>query len=138
MKQNWPALKQAPALGSVTAVGKAKGLGPMQSKLLGVEVVKILSWRDAMVELADVLLKIEPFIGSGTKDPDNDEFKGLQKKLANKVGKVAKESRAQWGDPWGIVALNYLAERGGSKRAKVTSEKVRLNVRNERAAAAVV
>ncbi len=118
MKDNWPALKQAPALGPVRAVGKAKGLDAVQSERLGVEVVKILSWRDAMVELADVLLKAEPFFGSGTKDPDSDEFKGLQKKLANKVGKVAKESRAQWGDPWGLVALNVWPGKGGRRRPR--------------------
>ena len=135
MKENWPALKQAPALGPVTAVGKAKGLDPVQSKLLGVEVVKILTWREAMVDLAQVLLDVEPFFNGGAKDPDSDEFKDLQKRLRDKVGEVAKESRAQWGDPWGIVALNYLAGQAGSKRAKVRSEKVRLDVRKPRAAA---
>ncbi len=135
MKENWRALKRAPALGSVTAVGKAKGLDPEQSKLLGVEVVKILTWREAMVDLAKVLLDVEPFFNGGAKDPDSDEFKDLQKRLRDKVGEVAKESRAQWGDPWGIVALTYLAGQAGSKRAKVSSEKVRLDVRKPRAAA---
>ena len=124
-----------PALGSVTAVGKAKGLDPEQSKLLGVEVVKILTWREAMVDLAQVLLDVEPFFNGGAKDPDSDEFKDLQKRLRDKVGEVAKESRAQWGDPWGIVALTYLAGQAGSKRAKVSSEKVRIDVRKPRAAA---
>ena len=134
MNKNWLALKTAPALGAVEAVGKRKGLSETQSTLMGVEVSKIITWREAMVDLAKVLRTAEPFFQPGGKDPDEEEFKKLQVSLRKKVGEVAKAARAQWGDPWGIVAFHFLAGGKGFKKVKVTGDKLELGVSKERAA----
>ena len=137
MNKNWRELKTAPALGVVEAVGKSKGLSETQSKLMGVEVSKVITWREAMLDLAKVLREAEPYFQKGAKDPDEEHFKKLQKDLREKVGEVAKEARAQWGDPWGIVAFHYLAGGKGFKKVKVTGDKVELGVSKERAAKAL-
>ena len=134
MKKNWSALTRAPSLGDVRVVGKRHGLSEFQSTLLGAEVSKIITWRQAMVDLARALLEVEPYFKGGTNDPDSDKFQDLQKKLRDKVGEVAKEARAQWGDPWGIVAFHYLAGRKSPKKVRVTGNKVALNESRERSA----
>ena len=137
MNKNWRELKTAPALGAVQAVGKSKGLSEMQSKVMGAEVSKVITWREAMLDLAKVLREAEPYFQKGAKDPDEEHFKKLQKDLREKLGEVAKEARAQWGDPRGIVAFHYLAGGKGFKKVKVTGDKVELGVSKERAAKAL-
>ena len=90
-----------------------------------------------MLDLAKVLREAEPYFQKGAKDPDEEHFKKLQKDLREKVGEVAKKARAQWGDPWGIVAFHYLAGGKGFKKVKVTGDKVELGVSKERAAKAL-
>jgi hypothetical protein len=82
-------------------------------------------WADSMAELAEKISEIRNFSSAAGNnaalDTDN-RFKKLRKELRNQLAAVAGNTKAMFGEPWGLVAM-YLASSGnGSAHVKITTE----------------
>jgi GrpB-like predicted nucleotidyltransferase (UPF0157 family) len=57
-------------------------------------------------------------------DPENNQFKALRRGLAEHLKGVASRTREEFGDPWGLVAMDLATARGAKARAQVTGPRV--------------
>jgi hypothetical protein len=71
--------------------------------------------------MGEALAEVREFIGKNPgANPQAEPFKGLRKKLASKLKEVASNTKSEFGDPWGLVAMDQAS---GQKAAAA----VRLN-----------
>jgi len=55
-------------------------------------------------------------------DPENNVFKSLRKKLAGKLKDVASNTKSEFGDPWGLVAMDQVSgSKAGAKMLLIGS-----------------
>lgn len=93
----------APILGAVTA-----------------DYSLIVWWAETMTEMGERLEEIRQFFKANPNaDPENNTFKSLRKKLASKLKDVASDTRSEFGDPWGLVAVDQLSGRRADAKAHI-------------------
>ncbi len=63
-------------------------------------------------------------------DPENNIFKAHRRKIANELKDVAKRTKREFGDPWGLVAMDLAS--GKQAEAKVLFTGTRLSLALER------
>jgi hypothetical protein len=74
-------------------------------------------WAQSMAEMGESLLELRKFLADNSGiDPENKMFKSLRKKLGSKLKSVASHTEAEFGDPWGLVAMDQAS--GGRAGAK--------------------
>lgn len=75
-------------------------------------------WADAMSETAQQLAKVRTWMAGNPDAPaDNPDFQNLRQQLAKYLQGVAANTRDEFGQPWGLIAMNQLA--GPSAPAKL-------------------
>lgn len=78
-------------------------------------------WAESMKEMSESLADVRKFLDENPAiNPDDDKFKSLRKKLASKLKDVASKTKAQFGDPWGLVAMDQASGRRASAKALIT------------------
>ena len=97
-----------------------KALKPLNDFELGVITVDytvIKWWAESMAEMGKSLFEMRKFLDDNKGiDPQNNTFKALRKKLGSKLKEVASNTKSEFGDPWGLVAMDQAA--GGKAAAK--------------------
>ena len=107
-KQGQPNFKFIDALRTVSATE----LGAITS-----DYTVIKWWAESMVEMGKRLLEMRKFLDEHPGiDPQNKTFKSLRKKLGSKLKEVVSNTKAEFGDPWGLVAMDQAS--GGKANAK--------------------
>lgn len=77
----------------------------------------VVWWSEAMTEMGKHLAEMRTFIKNNPQvKPEDETFQKMRKKLAAKLKDVAAKSRSEFGDPWGLVAMDQLT--GGKAGAK--------------------
>jgi hypothetical protein len=103
-----------------------KSLGALRAEHVVGDYLVIQWWSDAMARAAAALMEMRRFLGgrsaaSLASDPAFHKKRGqLEKALAD----VVKDSKARFGDPWGIVALDAASRRAGSAQATIASPRL--------------
>lgn len=78
-------------------------------------------WAKAMEEMAGKLIEMRTFLDTNPGiDQDNKTFKALRKKLASKLKEVVSSTKAEFGDPWGLVAMDQASSRKAAAKALIT------------------
>ena len=74
-------------------------------------------WAESMVEMGSRLLEMRKFLDEHPDvDPQNKTFKSLRKKLGSKLKEVVSNTKAEFGDPWGLVAMDQASgDKAGAK-----------------------
>ena len=91
----------------------------------------IVWWAESMHEMAERLAEVREFLVQNPNvDHENNTFKKLRQKLAKKLKEVAINTKAQFSDPWGLVAMDLASGRKAEAEVQVTS--VQLTWRRER------
>lgn len=81
----------------------------------------IIWWAETMREMGERLDEIRQFFKDNPNaDPENNTFKSLRKKLASKIKDVAGKTKREFGDPWGLVAMDQLSGSGADAKAQIT------------------
>jgi len=95
----------------------------------------IVWWAKTMRETAKEIEKMRTFLADNPAvDLRHDNsFKRLRKELADHLGKVAKDTKTQFGEPWGLVAMANLMQGEASVSAVINAREFSLDVNNERA-----
>ena len=103
-----------------------KTLGAQRAEHVVGDYLVIQWWSDAMARSAAALMEMRRFLGGRTAaslatDPAFHKRRGqLEEALAD----VVKDSKARFGDPWGLVALDMAARRSASAQATIASQKL--------------
>jgi hypothetical protein len=106
----------------------ADKIGAIQS-----DFTVIVWWAKSMSEMARRLVAIRKFIQENKPfDPENNSFKELRKKLASTLKDVASKTKSQFGDPWGLVAMDQMS--GQKAEAKVILSSAAVMLQRERKA----
>jgi hypothetical protein len=72
----------------------------------------IVWWADAMAGASRRLAAMRRFsFLNPTASPQNSEFQALRNELASHLAKVAAKTREEFGQPWGLVAMNEASGR---------------------------
>jgi hypothetical protein len=67
-------------------------------------------WASAMVDTAQQLAKVRLWLAHNSNaTADSAEFQSLREQLAVYLRDVAANTRAEFGQPWGLIAMNQLA-----------------------------
>lgn len=90
-------------------------------------------WAMELREMAVKLAEIRKFLKDNPNiDPGNNTFKAMRRDLANHLKDVAKRTKEQFGEPWGLVATDFATGRAAKAEAVVTGPRVALRrVRGE-------
>jgi hypothetical protein len=128
----WNELKQLGNPQTFKSVEKIKGLKaakklPMEIVVggIGTDYAVIRWWAQEMRGLALKLAEIRSFIKANPKvGPDNNTFNGLRRGLAEHLKGVASRTRSEFGDPWGLVAMDLATGRAAKAEAQVTGPRV--------------
>ena len=82
----------------------------------------IMWWAKSMSELGAALAEIRAFISNNPNaDPNAEPFKGLRKKLASELKEVAANTKSEFGDPWGLVAMDQASGRQAAASVRLNS-----------------
>ena len=72
----------------------------------------IVWWAEAMAGASQRVAAMRRFsLLNPTASPENTEFQALRDALASHLAKVAKNTREEFGQPWGLVAMNEASGR---------------------------
>jgi len=75
-------------------------------------------WAESMAKMSEKLAEVRQFLKDNPQiDPGNKTFIALRKNLASKLKAVASNTRSEFGDPWGLVAMDQVS---GSKASAKT------------------
>ena len=82
----------------------------------------IIWWAESMNALGKSLAEIRDFISNNPgADPLAEPFKGLRKKLASKLKDVAANTKSEFGDPWGLIAMDQASGQQAKASARLSS-----------------
>lgn len=82
----------------------------------------IMWWARSMKEMGEALAEVRVFIAKNQNaNPQAEPFKGLRKKLASKLKEVASNTRSEFGDPWGLVAMDQASGRRAAAAVRLNS-----------------
>jgi hypothetical protein len=95
-------------------------------------------WADAMRAMAEKIVAVRTFFAShsGAPDPNSNEFRKLRKEFRKKITAVARTTKKQFGDPWGLVAMDLVAGRKARAKVKLTGDAIALEKSRPKAAGA--
>jgi hypothetical protein len=92
---------------------------------IGTDFAVIRWWAQEMRGMAKKLAEVRGFLKANPNtDPENNQFKALRRGLAEHLKGVASRTRAEFGDPWGLVATDLATARAAKARAQVTGPRV--------------
>jgi hypothetical protein len=78
-------------------------------------------WAESMADMGKSLLAMRKFLDEHEGiDSQNKTFKSLRKKLGSKLKEVASNTKAEFGDPWGLVAMDQASGGNAGAKALVT------------------
>jgi hypothetical protein len=130
----WASMKQAgqPGFAEIFPGLAAPLLGAITADYTTIEW-----WADAMHSTAQQLAaQRDWFKRNPAASPDDPELQKLRQALAAHLKDVAANTREEFGEPWGLIAMNRLAAAAGGARILVSSPVLTRDQRRELAAGA--
>lgn len=82
-------------------------------------------WASSMSRMADALEQILDFVANNPGvDHQNNTFKKLRGKLENSMASIASNTKAQFGEPWGILALDLASDQRAETTVRLISPRL--------------
>jgi hypothetical protein len=107
-------------------------LKPHQVQIIAADYTLIRWWAMAMRKLGEKLEEINQYFAvNPNPDPANHQFKSLRKQLAKELASVAATTRAEFGDPWGLVAMDLVSGRKADAKVQITNTRLAFQSRRE-------
>ena len=89
----------------------------------------IIWWAETMRHTAEKLAEVRRFFaGPVEPSPDDPQFRKLREGLAKQLASVAENTKPQFGDPWGLVAMDRVSGRQAPARVEITGPVVALRL----------
>ncbi|HEX6733123.1 MAG TPA: hypothetical protein VF074_24085 [Pyrinomonadaceae bacterium] len=110
-----------------STIGAFKKLSADQLGAIKSDYSVIVWWADSMTEMSESLAEIRQFLADNPNtDPKDEKFTDLRKNLAGKFKHIASTTKSQFGDPWGLVAMDQCSNRKAAAQALITGSKLSL------------
>ena len=98
-------------------IPQLKQLDPVALRVVTVDYTVVKWWAESMAKMSERLAEMRQFLTDNPQiDPGNKTFTALRNKLASGLKAVASNTRSEFGDPWGLVAMDQVS--GGKADAK--------------------
>ncbi|HJT90058.1 MAG TPA: hypothetical protein VJ732_19440 [Bryobacteraceae bacterium] len=82
-------------------------------------------WAEAMQSTAVELARLRGWLARNPGPPmDDPEFQNLRQDLAGHLREVARNTREEFGEPWGLIAMNQLAGQAAGAKILITGPKL--------------
>jgi hypothetical protein len=105
----------------------ARGFDANQIADITDDYTLIAWWATSMHEMGDALAKMLQFVANNpTADRENNTFKKLRNDLESAMASVVSNTQAQFGQPWGILALDLAAGQQGDITLRLLSPRLAL------------
>jgi hypothetical protein len=89
--------------------------------LIAADYSVIVWWAETMRRTAEKLAELHRFFAEHpAPSPDDPEFPRLRQELARHLESVAENTKPQFGDPWGLVAMDRVAGSQAPARVEIT------------------
>jgi hypothetical protein len=106
-------------------IDKLRNLSPAALGAVTSDYTVIMWWAKSMKEMSARLAEMRKFLNDNPGvDPKNEAFKSLREKLASKLKDVASNTKSEFGDPWGLVAMDQVSGRKASAKGLMTGTKL--------------
>jgi len=98
-------------------IAQLKKLNPPALGAVTTDYSVIKWWAESMVKMSEKLAEMGQFLKDNPQiDPGNKTFISFRTKLASSLKSVASKTKSEFGDPWGLVAMDVVS--GGRAAAK--------------------
>jgi hypothetical protein len=112
-------------------IAQLKKLNPAALGAVTTDYTVIKWWAESMAKMSEKLAEVRQFLKDNPQiDPGNKTFIALRNKLASRLKAVAGNTRSEFGDPWGLVAMDQVS--GGKAGAKTLLTGPKLAIFRER------
>ena len=119
----WERMKAAGSAPNVKAL--FPGLNNVQKGVVYTDYLVIVWWAKAMRKLAEEIVRVRKFFADHPNaSPTGEEAGKVRADFRKRVAKVAKTTKKQFGDPWGLIAMDLATERGASASVRFTGDVV--------------
>jgi hypothetical protein len=102
---------------------------PVRRAVIAADYTVIVWWSTSMAEAANALAEMQQFLAGA--DPaslhENNEFKKRRSQLIDALAGAIAKNQSQFGDPWGLLAMDAAAGRKAKARAIIVSPRLGLN-----------
>ena len=103
---------------TIPLIDAFRSLEEVQRQVIVSDYSVIVWWSEAMHETGERLAEIHEFLRlNPDADIEDNEFRALRRRLAQKLKDVARQTKHHFGEPWGVVAMDIVS--GGAPEAKV-------------------
>jgi hypothetical protein len=100
-------------------------LTSQQVAVIDADYTVIRWWANAMRKLGEKLQEIDQFFATHPNPhPENNQFKSLRKRLAKDLASVAATTKSEFGDPWGLVAMDLLSGRQAEATVQISGSRL--------------
>lgn len=124
---------QMKATGQPGFAGLFPRLNTVAVGVLTADYTTIMWWATAMRETAEHLSAMR---GQFPANPSDPQFQKLRAGLAEHLKEVAANTREEFGQPWGMVAMDLVSGRRADARILITGSRLALSAERPRAVAA--
>lgn len=110
---------------SFPTIPKLNALSKLEIAVITSDYTVIMWWAESMKEMSERLAELRKFLAENPGvDPNNETFVKLRKKLSSKLKEVASNTKSEFGDPWGLVAMDQVSGQKASAEAIINSTTV--------------
>ena len=101
------------------------GWTELQIQVVTSDYSVIVWWADAMSSCAQRLAAMQARIAVNP-DPETPQFQALREDLANHLANVASQTKEEFGQPWGLIAMDRVSGCRAAARIQIAGSRVAL------------
>jgi hypothetical protein len=109
-------------------------LTPLQVQVISSDYTVIMWWAEAMGSCAQRLAAMRAQVAANP-DPSSPQFQALRAALTKQLAQVASQTQDQFGQPWGLIAMDRASGSQAGARVQITGSRVSLSAARTTAAA---
>lgn len=103
------------------------GLGQIATAVIQADYTVIVWWADAMRTTGEALAEMRAFLAANpSADLNGDDFQELRGKLAKQLRNVAANTKKEFGEPWGLVAMDFASGRRAAAELRILGPRLTL------------
>jgi len=123
----WSAMRKAGQPNNFGGVFNSFGFNANQLADINSDYTLIVWWADAMHDMAVALSTLLGYIAQHPQwDPQDNAFKKLRSNLDDTMAEVSKNTKDQFAEPWGLIAMDLASGRKSAKELQLICARLAL------------
>jgi len=121
----WEKMKKAGQPNNFDGLFDDRGFNANQLADISSDYTLIMWWAPAMSGMAEALSRLLTFTKQNPQwDPENNTFKQLRADLEKAMAAVAQNTHSEFGEPWGLVALDLASGQKAPTTVRISGPKL--------------